>query len=149
MGYLANDKQLTETVAAMFQDVGINAKVQLLEYSVRAQKLRQKSLEGLLLGDPTSTLLDPDGMFWRLMQPGGLIDYWRHPEWDRLMGEARVLQDPKQRDAYYKRAAQIFLEEVPVLIVLQPEKTFALKKELQWKARSDEIVVVYDIKPAT
>ena len=149
VGYLANDKQLTETVAAMFQDVGINAKVQLLEYSVRAQKLRQKSLEGLLLGDPTSTLLDPDGMFWRLMQPGGLIDYWRHPEWDRLMGAARVLQDPKQRDAYYKRAAQIFLEEVPVLIVLQPEKTFALKKELQWKARSDEIVVVYDIKPAT
>jgi peptide/nickel transport system substrate-binding protein len=148
VGYLANDKQLTETVAAMLQDVGINARVQLLEYSVRAQKLRQKALEGLFLGDPTSTLLDPDGMFWRLMQPGGLYDYWRHPEWDRLMGEARVLQDHKQRDEHYKQAAHIFLDEVPVLIVLQPEKTFALKKDLQWKARSDEIVVVYDIKPA-
>ncbi len=147
VGYLANDKQLTETVAAMLQDVGINARVQLLEYSVRAQKLRQKTLEGLLLGDPTSTLLDPDGMFWRLMQPGGLIDYWRHPEWDRLMGEARVLQDQQKRDEYYKKAANIFLDEVPVLIVLQPEKTFALKKALQWKARSDEIVVVYDMKP--
>ncbi len=148
VGYLANDKQLTETVAAMLGDVGINAKVQLLEYSVRAQKLRQKAIEGLLLGDPTSTLLDPDGMWWRLMQPGGLIDYWRHPDWDRLMGEARFLQDAKKRDEYYKQAAKIFLEEVPVLIVLQPEKTFALKKDLNWKARSDEIVVVYDIKPA-
>jgi peptide/nickel transport system substrate-binding protein len=148
VGYLANDKQLTETVAAMLQDVGINARVQLLEYSVRAQKLRQKALEGLLLGDPTSTLLDPDGMFWRLMQPGGLYDYWRHPEWDRLMGEARILQDPQKRDENYKKAANIFLDEVPVLIVLQPEKTFALKKDLQWKARSDEIVVVYDIRPA-
>ena len=148
IGYLANDKQLTETIAAMLQEVGINAKVQLLEYSVRAQKLRQKALEGLLLGDPTSTLLDPDGMFWRLMQPGGIIDYWRNPEWDRLMGEARVLQDAHKRDANYKQAAEIFLDEVPVLIVLQPEKTFALKKDLQWKARSDEIVVVYDIRPA-
>ena len=148
VGYLANDKQLTETVAAMLHDVGINARVQLLEYSVRAQKVRQKALEGLLLGDPTSTLLDPDGMFWRLMQPGGLYDYWRHPEWDRLMGEARVLQDQKQRDEHYKKAASIFLDEVPVLIVLQPEKTFALKKDLQWEARSDEIVVVYDIRPA-
>jgi peptide/nickel transport system substrate-binding protein len=147
VGYLSNDKQLTETVAAMLQDVGINAKVQLLEYSVRAQKVRQKTIEGLLLGDPTSTLLDPDGMFWRLMQPGGLIDYWRHPEWDRLMGEARILQDQQKRDEHYKKAASIFLDDVPVLIVLQPEKTFALKKELQWKARSDEIVVVYDIKP--
>ncbi len=148
VGYLANDKQLTETLGAMFQEVGIKAKVQLIEYSVRAQKLRQKAIDGLLLGDPTSTLLDPDGMFWRLMQPGGLIDYWRHAEWDRLMGEARFLQDPHKRDALYKQAAKIFLEEVPVLIVLQPEKTFALKKDLNWKARSDEIVVVYDIKPA-
>jgi peptide/nickel transport system substrate-binding protein len=148
VGYLANDKQLTETLGAMFQEVGINAKVQLIEYSVRAQKMRQKGIDGLLLGDPTSTLLDPDGMFWRLMQPGGLIDYWRNAEWDRLMGEARFLQDPKQRDAHYKQAAKIFLDEVPVLIVLQPEKTFALKKDLNWKARSDEVVVVYDIKPA-
>jgi peptide/nickel transport system substrate-binding protein len=148
VGYLANDKQLTETLGAMLQEVGINAKVHLIEYSVRAQKMRQKAIDGLLLGDPTSTLLDPDGMFWRLMQPGGLIDYWRHAEWDRLMGEARFLQDPKRRDAQYKQAANIFLDEVPVLIVLQPEKTFALKKDLNWKARSDEIVVVYDIKPA-
>jgi peptide/nickel transport system substrate-binding protein len=148
VGYLANDKQLTETLGAMFQEVGIKAKVQLIEYSVRAQKMRQKAIDGLLLGDPTSTLLDPDGMFWRLMQPGGLIDYWRHAEWDRLMGEARFLQDPKKRDELYKQAAKIFLDEVPVLIVLQPEKTFALKKDLVWKARSDELVVVYDIKPA-
>jgi peptide/nickel transport system substrate-binding protein len=148
VGYLANDKQLTETLGAMFQEVGIKAKVQLIEYSVRAQKMRQKAIDGLLLGDPTSTLLDPDGMFWRLMQPGGLIDYWRHAEWDRLMGEARSLQDAQKRDALYKQAAKIFLDEVPVLIVLQPEKTFALKKDLNWKARSDEIVVVYDIKPA-
>jgi peptide/nickel transport system substrate-binding protein len=147
VGYLANDKQLTETLGAMFQEVGINAKVQLIEYSVRAQKMRQKGVDSLLLGDPTSTLLDPDGMFWRLMQPGGLIDYWRNAEWDRLMGEARFLQDPKKRDEHYKQAAKIFLDEVPVLIVLQPEKTFALKKELNWKARSDEVVVIYDIKP--
>jgi ABC-type transport system substrate-binding protein len=65
-----------------------------------------------------------------------------------LMGEARFLQDPQKRDALYKQAAKILLDEVPVLIVLQPEKTFALKKDLSWKARSDEVVVVYDIKPA-
>ena len=148
VGYLANDKQLTEALGAMFEEVGIKAKVQLLEYSVRAQKMRQKSLDGLLLGDPTSSLFDPDGMFWRLMQPGALIDYWRNAEWDRLMGEARFLQDSKKRDELYKQAAKIFLDEVPVLIVLQPEKTFAFKKDLDWKARSDEIVVVYDIKLA-
>jgi len=48
--------------------------------------MRQKAIDGLLLGDPTSTLLDPDGMFWRLMQPGGLIDYWRQRRRDHLMG---------------------------------------------------------------
>src|SRR5207244_6560135 len=52
VGYLANDKQLTETVAAMFQDGGIKAKVQLLDSSVRASKLRPTLLAGLSPGSP-------------------------------------------------------------------------------------------------
>ena len=97
----------------MFQEVGIKAKVQLIEYSVRAQKMRQKAIDGLLLGDPTSTLLDPDGMFWRLRPPGGLIDYWRNSEWDRLMGEASLSSGPQKRDARYKRAGPDFLGRGP------------------------------------
>ncbi len=74
----------------MWKDVGINAKVEVIEYSVRAQKNRDKSFKGLWWSDPTSTLSDPDGMMWRLLGPGGPQDYWRHPKFDEL-GERGAL----------------------------------------------------------
>src|SRR3989441_4483352 len=70
-GYMAGDKPMAEAVQAMWRDVGVNAKVEVLEYSVRAQRIREKSFKGLWWSDPTSTLSDPDGMFWRLLAPRG------------------------------------------------------------------------------
>src|SRR5262249_7923984 len=66
VGYVANDKPMAEAIQAMWKDVGINIVVEVIEYSVRAQKVREKSIKGLLWSDPTSTLPDPDGMMCRL-----------------------------------------------------------------------------------
>src|SRR3989454_2700225 len=81
-GYLANDKPMAEAIAAMWKDVGVNVKVEVTAYSLRAQKNREKSFKGVFWSDPTSTLGDPDGMMWRLLGPGGPYDYWRPPQLD-------------------------------------------------------------------
>src|SRR5688500_4832246 len=41
--YMANDKPMSEAIVAMWRDIGVNAKVEVLEYSVRAQKKDRKS----------------------------------------------------------------------------------------------------------
>jgi peptide/nickel transport system substrate-binding protein len=146
-GELVNDQKLTETVAMMLRHVGFNAQTQFSAYATRLQQLRHKAMPGLLLGDLTSPLADPGEMFWQWLQPGGLIDYWRHPQWDQLMEQVRHLHDRQARTAMYRHAAEILLDEVPVLIILQPEKSFGLKKGLHWKARGGGVVVVDAIKP--
>src|SRR5678815_5668092 len=70
--YMAGDKPMAEAIQAMWKDAGINGKVEIFEYSVRAQKNRDKSFKGLWWSDPTSTLRDPDGMMWRLLGPGAV-----------------------------------------------------------------------------
>jgi hypothetical protein len=60
------------------------------------------------------------------------------------MGTSRHLQDQAARLANYRRAAQIFVDEVPMLIVLQPERLVAFKRDLRCKARGDGAIVVYD-----
>src|SRR2546430_3048760 len=70
---------MSEAIQGMWKVAGINAKVEVIEYSVRAQKNREKSFKGVFWSDPTSTLGDPDGMMWRLLGPGGPQDYWRAP----------------------------------------------------------------------
>jgi peptide/nickel transport system substrate-binding protein len=128
VGYVANDKPMSEAIAAMWKDVGVNAAVEVIEYSVRAQKNRDKSFKGLFWSDPTSTLGDPDGMMWRLLGPGGPQDYWRQAEFDRLGDEARFSVDEAQRDRDYKRMTEIFLQYFPWIPVIQPSEDYGMQK---------------------
>ena len=131
-GYTANDKPMSEAIAAMWKDAGINAKVEVLEYSVRAQKNTQKSFKGLWWSDPTSTLGDPDGMMWRLLSPGGPQDYWRHPRFDELGEAARFSVDEKFREQAYREMTKIFLEHFPWIPIIQPYEDYGIQKYVEW-----------------
>ena len=131
-GYTANDKPMSEAIQAMWRDVGINAKVEVLEYSVRAQKNRDRTFKGLWWSDPTSTLGDPDGMMWRLLGPGGPQDYWRHARWDELGDKARFSVDEKFRGEAYKEMTKIVLEHFPWIPVIQPYEDYGMQKYVEW-----------------
>jgi len=131
-GYMAGDKPMAEAIQAMWRDAGVNAKVELFEYSVRAQKNRDKSFKGIWWSDPTSTLRDPDGMMWRLLGPGGPQDYWRHPDFDELGNAARFSVDEKFRADAYKKMTKIFLEHFPWIPIIQPYEDYGLQKHVEW-----------------
>ena len=132
VAYVSQDKAMAEAVAAMWKDVGVNVKVEVVEYSVRAQKSREKSFKGLWWSDPTSTLGDPDGMMWRLLGPGGPMDYWRDAKFDELGAAARFSVDEKFRGTAYKDMTKIFLEHLPWLPVIQPYEDYGLQKHVEW-----------------
>ena len=131
-GYTANDKPMSEAIVAMWRDIGVNAKVEVVEYSVRAQLNRDKTFKGLWWSDPTSTLSDPDGMMWRLLSPGGPQDYWRHPKFDELGEAARFSVDEKFRGNAYKEMTKVFLEHFPWIPVIQPYEDYGAQKYVEW-----------------
>ena len=131
-GYTANDKPMSEAIVAMWRDIGVNARVEVLEFSVRAQKNRDKTFKGMWWSDPTSTLSDPDGMFWRLLSAGGPQDYWRHAKFDELGEAARFSVDQKFRGRAYKEMTAIFLEHLPWIPVVQPYEDYGLQKHVEW-----------------
>jgi peptide/nickel transport system substrate-binding protein len=132
VAYVAQDKAMSEAIAAMWKDVGVNVKVEVIEFSVRAQKNREKSFKGVFWSDPTSTLGDPDGMMWRLLGPGGPQDYWREAKFDELGNAARFSVDEKFRGEAYKQMTKIFLENLPWLPVIQPYEDYGLQKYVEY-----------------
>ena len=132
VAYVAQDKAMAEAIAAMWKDVGVNVKVEVIEYSVRAQKNREKSFKGVFWSDPTSTLSDPDGMMWRLLGPGGPQDYWREAKFDELGNAARFSVDEKFRGQAYKEMTKIFLEHLPWLPVIQPYEDYGIQKYIDF-----------------
>jgi peptide/nickel transport system substrate-binding protein len=132
VAYVAQDKAMSEAIASMWKDVGVNVKVEVIEFSVRAQKNREKSFKGVFWSDPTSTLGDPDGMMWRLLGPGGPQDYWREARFDELGNAARFSVDEKFRGEAYRDMTRIFLENFPWLPVIQPYEDYGLQKYVEF-----------------
>ena len=132
VAYVSQDKAMSEAIAGMWKDVGVNVKVEVIEYSVRAQKGREKSFKGLWWSDPTSTLGDPDGMMWRLLGPGGPMDYWRDAKFDELGNAARFSVDEKFRGEAYREITKIFLENLPWVPVIQPYEDYGLQKYVEF-----------------
>ncbi len=133
VGYVANDKQMSEAIVTMWGDAGINAKMEIIEYSVRAQKNRERSFKGLWWSDPTSVLGDPDGMMWRLLGPGGIMDYWRDPRFDELGKETHFSVDQPKRLQAYQEMTKIFLEHLPWIPIIQPVESYGVAKWVDWK----------------
>jgi peptide/nickel transport system substrate-binding protein len=137
-GFMASDKPMSEAIAAMWKDIGLNVVVEVIESSVRAQKNRERTFKGLWWSDPTSTLRDPDGMMWRLLAPGGIQDYWRHPEFDELGNAARLSLDEKFRGEAYRKMTKIFLEHNPWIIVIQPYEDYGLQKYVEFSPNANQ-----------
>jgi peptide/nickel transport system substrate-binding protein len=134
IGFMVMDKEMSEVVIAMWKDVGINAKLEQIEYSVYQQKIREKSFKGVRWTDPTSAYNDPDGMMWRHLAQGGPNAYWfRNARFDELGNAARYSVDEKFRAEAYKEMARLELEFLPLIPVIQPMELYGVQKSVDWK----------------
>jgi peptide/nickel transport system substrate-binding protein len=139
VGFTVMDREMGEVIVAMWKDVGINAKLELIEYSVYLQKIREKSFKGLRWTDPTSAYNDPDGMMWRHLAPGGPNAYWfRNARFDELGNAARFSVDEKLRGEAYREMARLELENLPLIPILQPMELYGLQKYVDWKPYANQ-----------
>jgi len=138
VGFIANDKAMTELIAEMWEDVGVKVVIEVIDNEVRHLKYRQQTFKGLAWSDPTSTTRDPDGMMGRLLGPDTPHDYWRHPEFDRLVIAARLAGDESVRAEAYRRMTAIFLEHNPWIVVLQPYEDCGLRRYVEFTPSPDQ-----------
>jgi peptide/nickel transport system substrate-binding protein len=135
---IGDDRQISEAIAEMWKTVGVNAKIEIIQGSVRAQKNCDKSFKGLFWSDPTSTRQDPDGMMYR---PFGLcspMDYWREAGWDKLGEQARFSLDPAHREAAYKRMQEIMDVYYPWLPVIVPIESHGVASYVNWRSNPNQ-----------
>jgi peptide/nickel transport system substrate-binding protein len=133
-GVLENDRFMAEAIVEMWRKAGINVQLEIIEFSVRSAKLRDRNFKGLFWFAPTSTLQDPDGLMWRVLSPGGLVDFgWRDPEFDKLGAEARTSMDKALRDKNYRRMNDIITEQAPWIVVTQAIESYGVANFIAWR----------------
>ena len=151
-GTMVNDKQLLEAIADMWSQAGIRAKITMMEMAQRQKMNNERAVpvNGLMLGNPQSTLLDADGSLWRLFHPNGFAGkYWVGSQpgqrFHDLMEGARYTLDAKKRKEMYTEATRIVHEEKPWLELFQEVVLYGVSKRMSFKPRSDYRLIVSEM----
>jgi peptide/nickel transport system substrate-binding protein len=129
---IQHDVPVAEAVVAMWQAVGVNLRIEVVETSVRAAMQREKSFKGVWIGYPGSTIGDPSAAMWRQLGPEGSNRYLDDPEFDRLGRLADSTLDANTRLQAYRRMDELTLDTVPWIPLLTPFKLYGMHRSIQW-----------------
>jgi peptide/nickel transport system substrate-binding protein len=151
-GTMVNDKFLLEAIADMWAKSGIRARIDMMEMGARQRMLNERAVppNGLLLGNPQSTLLDADGSLWRLWHPNGFNGkYWTGSQpgqrFHDLMEQARYSLDPARRRALYMEATQIVHDDKPWVELFQEVIVYGVSRRVAFKPRADYRLIVAEM----
>jgi peptide/nickel transport system substrate-binding protein len=153
-GTMVNDKQLLEALADMWSRAGIRARVEMMEMAQRQKMLNERATppNGMLLVNPQSTLLDADGVLWRILHPNGFAGkFWAGSQpghrFHELMEQARFSLDPKKRKELYTEATRIVHDEKPWVELFQEVVIYGVSPRVALKPRADYRLIVSEMAP--
>ena len=132
-GYYTNGEQVAQAIVPMWQEVGINAEVQINEESVTGEERMVHTWSN------SSRLADPDGSLWVLWGEGSGIqkNYWTAPaEFNELGIEARSTLDEAVRDENYQRMLDIWEDEAPGTVLFDPVEFYGVSTTVNWSPYS-------------
>jgi peptide/nickel transport system substrate-binding protein len=151
-GTMVNDKQMIEALVEMWAQVGVRAKINMMEMAQRQKMLNERAIPagGMLLVNPQSTLLDADGVVWRIWHPSGFNGkYWAANQpgqrFHDLMEQARYSLDQNKRKELYAEATRIMHDEKPWLELFQEIVIYGVSKRTSFKPRADYRLIVSEM----
>lgn len=150
-GYILGDTLVVEAVVEMLKEVGIDAKLHVLEMARRTEMLGQRTVTGLLLINPGSTTFDADGIVWRLLHPDSVAgDYWqgskKGSDFFELMETARYTIDQDVRQDLYYKAAEVLYNDPPWLYLWQEFFLYGTNCRLDFTPRVDTMILPSSVR---
>ena len=144
-----------EAMAEMLTEVGIRATPRMWDPGPAWNKFLQaegKATQGMYGTWGNYSVFDADAVLHPLYhnEPGGWIGRWyaRVEGLDKLIDEARSTVDQPKRKRLYSQIQQMIREEAPSIFLWTQHDTLGISKKVQYAARPDEWLWLYDAKPA-
>ncbi len=145
-GRYVRDKEVLEAVGGQVAKAGIKANVRTYEFvnylnsMVYVHKAGPVWLIGW--GQPS---LDAEGIYVPLFSTGSTLSNYHNPEFDRVLDESQTVMDEKKRLDVLHHLNKIWLADQPAVPLYQQIDLYGASRRLNWKARSDERIKVYDM----
>jgi peptide/nickel transport system substrate-binding protein len=143
-----------EAITQMLTDVGIRANARMWDPGPAWNKFLQgegKATNAMYGSWGNYSVFDADAVLHPLFhsEPGGWIGKWytRVEGLDKLIDEARSTVDQPRRKRVYSQIQKLIREEAPAIFLFTQYDTLAVSKRVEYAARGDEWLWLFDAKP--
>ncbi len=144
-GRYMNDVEVSQTIAAYLEAVGIRVNIQPYEWAPYIGMLTPKKLPDLSLWGWAVTPADADSEIGQTISTHP-FNYYINPNFDELMFKARAISDESQRLALYAKATTLMRQEAPNVWLYQQYDLYGVSKAVKgWKPSPDEFLVFTDV----
>jgi peptide/nickel transport system substrate-binding protein len=126
-----------EPIVAMMQQVGINAKLELLEGAAKDKAYREDNRQ-ITTWSATSGTGDPDGYLWRNWGPDNAQQkngWWAAEsaaKYNQLGAEARSILDKQKRFELYQQMLDVYEDEAPGTVLYIPKEVYGTRAAIDW-----------------
>jgi len=143
-----------EAIAQMLTDVGLRANARMWDPGPAWNKFFQtegKASNAAYGSWGNYSVFDADAVLHPLFhtEPGGWIGkhYTRVEGLDKLIDEGRSTIDQARRKRTYAQIQKLIREEAPAIYLFTQYDTLAISKKVEYAARGDEWLWLFDAKP--
>ena len=140
-------RQVAEVIQAMAREAGFDIRIQAMEFAASLQAAQRGEFEAYILA--WSGRVDPDGNLATFATCQGAQNDGRYcnAEVDRLVEEARAVNDPAQRRALYERAGRILLADRPRIYLWHRRNIIAHVANLQgFRPIADGLIRLHGVR---
>ncbi len=147
-GRYLKDKEIGEAVTEYWGKIGVRVKFNAEPFATvfipKVDSRKQAPAFLLGWGNP---IYDPDGTLYDQFV-GPRYSYYKNPEFNKLIEEARTIVDSTKREQLYKQANKILNQDAPWIFLHQQNDIYGVSKRIKWQARADEQLNAYEIGAA-
>lgn len=127
--------QLAQIIQANLKEIGIDMKIETLEWGAYLQRTAQGEHQAFLGGWVSGTS-DADIVLFPLLHSSshggaGNRAFYTNKELDKIIDEARLVSSPEERKALFFKAQEILQEEAPLGILLYKNENIGLNKKVK------------------
>lgn len=143
-----------EAICQMLTEAGLRTTPKLWDPGPAWNKFLQgegKATNGYYGSWGNYSVFDADAVLHPLYhtEPGGWIGKWyaRVEGLDKLIDEARSIVDQPRRKRIYAQVQRLIREETPSIFLWTQNDTLGVSKQIEYAARADEWLWLYDARP--
>jgi peptide/nickel transport system substrate-binding protein len=140
---------MADLIAAMLNEVGINAEIQLFEPSVWTTKT--STFPHISFGGASDSSFDYGNSLVDLTCPNGVYSQrvrWCNEDYSALVERANSEFDPEVRAGLLREASNILLDEIPMAYLYNTASFHGISNAVDFTPRADSLIVLSETKPA-